>query len=459
MASSTFASTTFSPGPTRLAKPQRTVNDTPPTDLLNLLPLLHTLMVAKVTERALRKRSDRPRRNGGKKHRRWNGGPAGQGRGRSGGAGRDAERSDLAGSSADVSGEARGCAAGGDTTEFSAVGTGTAALTLKAAMAVLPSKLGWSSDGWLVLRGVRDKKLVRNVSRLCDGLDDDTFEVMFNHLSLEELLAAGFKYPTDLPTGGRFMRKFGGRAPAPLANLPSRDFHDWISMHKVADDMLYIISLGLGHGSHRGEQDAGVVDGGGADCGAEVKEGVENPVHEAGDGWSPSQGVRAVGGGARAAAGVDDTAVIKGEPYVMLGPTLLRSKGECPHQLMHVDNVRPSQMTGTNVPKLSLLMAVQDGTKVDVFSASHRCLPSTSGGCLTQPIPCTTVILDAGDVLIFRQDLVHRGAASTGLCHRWHWYADTGRQVSKKSTFYVLPFNAERVHCTPPARRRSSRQK
>jgi len=58
-------------------------------------------------------------------------------------------------------------------------------------------------------------------------------------------------------------------------------------------------------------------------------------------------------GGARGAAGWEDAeAVIKGEPYVMLGPTLLRSKGECPQQLMHVDNIRPSEMLGTDAPKL-----------------------------------------------------------------------------------------------------------
>jgi len=343
--------------------------------------------------------------------------------------------------------------------ESDAVGRGSArrgatkrggALPLKTAMSELPSKLGWLSDGWVVLRSVRDEAFVGNIGRLCAALEDDTFEVMFNDRSLEQLLADDLQYPTDLPKGGRFMRKFGGRAPAPLANLPTHDFEDWISMHRVADDMLYIISLGLGQGGPRRKRGAGASDGRGA-AGVDEDAGGGAPAVDEDVGDS---------GGAGGAAGEEDAgAVLKGEPYVMLGPTLLRSQGECPQQLKHVDNIRPSEMLGTDVPKLSLLMAVQNGTEVDVFSGSHPFLPAASGGSLTKPIPCTTVILNAGDVLIFRQDLVHRGAASIGLSHRWHWYAGIGRSSSKKSTFYVLPLGAKTVTHSPRARRLSSRNK
>jgi len=67
------------------------------------------------------------------------------------------------------------------------------ALPLKTAMSELPSKLGWLSDGWVVLRSVRDEEVVGNIGRLCAALDDDTFEVMFNDRSLEQLLAAGLQ--------------------------------------------------------------------------------------------------------------------------------------------------------------------------------------------------------------------------------------------------------------------------
>jgi len=347
----------------------------------------------------------------------------------------------------------------------------------------LSTKLDWSSEGWDILRAVRGERLVHNVARICDGLDDDTFEVMFNDMPLEALVAAGNKYPTDLPEGGRFMRRFGGRAPAPLANLPPQDFEDWISMHQVADDMLYVISLGLGGGMVSGEKGAAgrpvrregglertAADGGGAATRGVLGAGEdflgEEPAVDGGDARAgegehvgPGQPDRGAGrtGGGGTRAGVTD-GDIKGEPYIMLGPTVLRSRGECKEQLMHVDHMRPAEMAGSNVPKLSMLMAVQNGTKVNLFSGSHRYLPKNSGGCMLHPIPCTTVVLNAGDILVFRQDLVHCGAASSGLNHRWHWYADTRRQASKKSTFYVLPFGTKTEEVSPPAPRRSSRR-
>jgi len=354
--------------------------------------------------------------------------------------------------------------------------------SLVAAMAGMSTKLDWSSEGWDILRAVRGERLVNNVARTCNGLDDDTFEVMFNDVPLEALVAAGNKYPTDLPEGGRFMRRFGGRAPAPLANLPPQDFEDWISMHQVAEDMLYVISLGLGGGLVTGEKGGAgrlvqresglertVADGGrtatrGVRGAGEAVLGEEPAVEgrdaRAGEGehvgsGQPERGAGSTGGGGTRGDAIDG--VIKGEPYIMLGPTVLRSKGECKEQLMHVDHMRPAEMAGSNVPKLSMLMAVQNGTKVNLFSGSHRILPKNSGGCMLHPVPCTTVVLNAGEILVFRQDLVHCGAASSSLSHRWHWYADTRRQESKKSTFYVLPFGTKTEEVSPPAPRRSSR--
>ena len=388
----------------------------PPTDVLACVFSLEKMTASNAAQKFPRRRSDRPRRNGGKKHRRWAGGVSGQGAERSARGASVVANSFSAGGNPEVSGvrwrsAAEGEALGRDAARRCLTKRG-GALPLKTAMSELPSKLGWLSDGWVVLRSVRDEKVVGNIGRLCAALDEDTFEVTFNDRSLEQLLAAGLQYPTDLPNGGRFMRKFGGRGPAPLANLSTHDFDDWTSMHRVADDMLYIISLGLGQGGPPGKRRAGVGDGrGAAVIGEDAGKGAPTVDEDVGD-----------AGGAGGAAGWEDAeAVIKGEPYVMLGPTLIRSKGECPQQLMHVDNIRPSEMLGTDAPKLSLLMAVQNGTKVDEFSGSHRFLPAASGGSMTKPIPCTTVIIDAGDVLIFRQDLVHLCAASIGLSHRWHW--------------------------------------
>jgi len=429
----------------------------------------------KQPERAPRKRSERPRRNRGKKHRRWAGRPAG-------------------------GGASMGTAAGGSIENDASDRRGTPGFSLSAEIVKVPSKLGWLSDGFMVIRGVRDKVVTRSVARICSAMSDASFEVMFNDVTLEALLEDGKQRPTDLPEGGRFMRKFGGRAPPPLANLPAGDFENWISMHKVADDMLYVINLGFasGHKTEKhtigggsvntrgawpgdgpvrdaaragrekvdemGFDPAGVSARGGLLDGSVLTSGGGVAVKEDGDAGAFGRRRAAREGGAvrgsallgRGKPGAVDADVIKGQSFYKIGPTVLRSKAECKAQLMHVDNARQKEMHGTDVPKLSMLMAVEDGTKVDMFPGSDRYLPDASGGCLTQPIECRTVVLNAGDILIFRQDVVHRGAASSCLCHRWHWYADIGREVSKKLTFYVLPFgHMTAVGMVAPLRRSS----
>jgi len=57
-----------------------------------------------------------------------------------------------------------------------------------------------------------------------------------------------------------------------------------------------------------------------------------------------------------------------------------------------------------------------------------------------QPV---TVVLNRGDVILFRQDLVHHVAPSIGVNHRVHWYIDAGRMSSKQSTFYFNPVASE----------------
>jgi len=130
------------------------------------------------------------------------------------------------------------------------------------------------------------------------------------------------------------------------------------------------------------------------------------------------------------------------------GPSLLYSRGDCPAQLPHIDQSAPVDRTGKAKklvrmnpikPNLSLLVALQDNTRVVVYPHSHRYLPESSGGCLTKTIEPLWLVLNRGDVLLFRQDLVHHGASSTTSNHSVHWYIDAGRQSSKQNTFYVNP--------------------
>jgi len=102
----------------------------------------------------------------------------------------------------------------------------------------------------------------------------------------------------------------------------------------------------------------------------------------------------------------------------------MRSFGRCRRQLLHIDKLRP-QLMDESCPSASVLAALRDAQLV-MYPGSHRHLPDEEGGKLTAPIEPLIQSLRAGDVLVFRQDVAHAGAASTGteLRHRWHWYTD-----------------------------------
>jgi len=54
-----------------------------------------------------------------------------------------------------------------------------------------------------------------------------------------------------------------------------------------------------------------------------------------------------------------------------------------------------------------------------------------------------TFVLNSGDMLLFRQDLVHHGAPSTDVNHRVRWYIDSGRNSFKQLTVHVNPVASE----------------
>jgi len=114
---------------------------------------------------------------------------------------------------------------------------------------------------------------------------------------------------------------------------------------------------------------------------------------------------------------------------------MLRSFGRCRRQLVHVDELRQKLMDEACV---SVLVELRDA-KLIMYPGSQRHLPEEKGVNLTAGISPVTVLLKAGDLLIFRQDVAHAGAASVGtdLRHRWHWYVDGGVPDEKEGVFIV----------------------
>jgi len=236
------------------------------------------------------------------------------------------------------------------------------------------SNLCRDGAGFFVERGVVAPPLANAVAISAENISLGHWRVMFNDRTVEEFEALGLGDATSLSAqpGGRVMAKLGGRAPQWPLHFSGSSMQKWVELCSLAPALSMVAGMTYGRGGYN----------------------------------------------------------------ALVGPTLLRSFGECPAQRPHVDMCQPRHFNELK-PNLSYLVALQDGTQVVVFPHSHRYLPAENGGTLRKRIEPHTVVLNCGDVLIFRQDLVHHGASSIGVNHRVHWYADGAAPSDKSGTFYV----------------------
>lgn len=105
---------------------------------------------------------------------------------------------------------------------------------------------------------------------------------------------------------------------------------------------------------------------------------------------------------------------------------ILESLRGCQRQAAHVDYVPDDALletTDDTVPLLAVV-ALQDGTMLDVWPGSHRLVRRRRLTRHTPHVRREIVELDAGDVIVFRGDLIHAGSAYTSHNLRLHAYID-----------------------------------
>lgn len=107
-----------------------------------------------------------------------------------------------------------------------------------------------------------------------------------------------------------------------------------------------------------------------------------------------------------------------GEPYAASGPVLLRSLGNCPRQLLHVD--RDAEEMLPHAPSLSALLFLQEEAHLVIFKGGHRHISrnvdnsTVRFGFPTKEVDCSRDLkCKKGKFLLFRRDMPHRGS-STG---------------------------------------------
>jgi hypothetical protein len=104
---------------------------------------------------------------------------------------------------------------------------------------------------------------------------------------------------------------------------------------------------------------------------------------------------------------------------------VLESLAGCHRQAAHVDYIFDKR-NSRRVKELSYgcLLAVQDGTKLDVWPAAHRLFVRDHSHDHSTIERCT-ISLSKGDAVLFRADCVHAGSAYEDYNVRLHCYIDT----------------------------------
>jgi ectoine hydroxylase-related dioxygenase (phytanoyl-CoA dioxygenase family) len=109
--------------------------------------------------------------------------------------------------------------------------------------------------------------------------------------------------------------------------------------------------------------------------------------------------------------------------HVVTDTVLLSSLPGCKAQAAHTDYVPDEALKSTTddtVPLLFLL-ALEDNTFLNVWPASHHHIQKDLS---PSPIHRKILVLNKGDAVLFRADLVHGGAAYTTTNMRLHAYLD-----------------------------------
>ena len=117
----------------------------------------------------------------------------------------------------------------------------------------------------------------------------------------------------------------------------------------------------------------------------------------------------------------------------MTDPVIIKSLAGCQSQSPHSDYI-PDQLASLNDEQmpLSLLVAIQDGTKLLVWAKAIRL------ATLKHKVMRKTVNMNKGDAVIFRGDLVHAGADYSSLNIRIHAYLDSPMVDRTKNTTWTI---------------------
>lgn len=113
---------------------------------------------------------------------------------------------------------------------------------------------------------------------------------------------------------------------------------------------------------------------------------------------------------------------------------LLTSDAGCLPQRAHTDYVREAaHLRGNDEMPLGCIVALEDNTMFDVWPGAIRCYDDPG-----KVFEHKRIMLNAGDVLLFRGDLVHAGAPFERFNMRLHLYLDHANVERVKGETYYM---------------------
>jgi hypothetical protein len=122
---------------------------------------------------------------------------------------------------------------------------------------------------------------------------------------------------------------------------------------------------------------------------------------------------------------------------------LLRSLPGCERQLAHSDYIPDEELLSCNAEDRPMLciLALEDNTKLVVWPSSHKVIQGR--GRAMPPILPRVVVLQAGDALLFRADLVHAGAEYDQENIRVHCYIDSKAVKRNPNRTWIISKHAD----------------
>jgi len=123
---------------------------------------------------------------------------------------------------------------------------------------------------------------------------------------------------------------------------------------------------------------------------------------------------------------------------------IIKSDAGCKKQMAHLDYVPTAEFSSvvkndTSFIPLLVLVGVMDNTYIHIWENSIAITNETYDG---PSVPSTKILLNKGDVLVFRSDVIHAGSEYDELNIRLHCYLDSPKVARDEDTTFIISLDA-----------------